>query len=499
MTNAAGRVVNAILAIALTPLFLRDLGPEQYGIWLLAASLTFSVGFLNLADLGLNQASVRFVAEALARDDQREVNEVVSTTTVVYAVLGVVLAVLLVALASVATTLFDVSPALRNTARAVFVVVGLQIALDLPASGVMTALEGAQRYGVLRVIDVGLRIVWASVSAVLVALGHGVMVLAWTALATSAVSLVTSLIVSRRSDPPLRLGLRFVSRRTLRQLVRSGTPTMGLRVISVVYSQMDRIIIGIALAATAVAAYEVAYKIHAAAALILGVMPSAVLPATAFMGASGDDSRLRGLYVKGTRYSLAIGLPIIVGGILFAGPLIATWVGSDYTNMTGAARLFLVYPALALALVVGQTMLVGLGRMREMLRYHLVAVVINLLVSSLLVSRVGIIGVIWGTVVGYLLLWVPFTRLLLDQFGVTFGSWLRLVAVPVVPGIAVQVAASLAALRVVEGFSQLWQVAAVYGLSCATAVCVFFALSPADRTDLLNAVRFRRPTVATSD
>ena len=493
MTNAAGRVVNAVLAIALTPIFLRDLGAEQYGIWLLAATLTFSAGFLSLAELGLNQASVRFVAEALSRDDQREVNEVVSTTTVVYAVLGVFLAVLLVALASVATTLFDVTPALRDTARAVFIVVGLQIALDLPASGVMTALEGAQRYGILRVIDVGLRVVWAAVSAVLVALGHGVMVLAWTALATSAVSLAASVIVSRRSDPPLRLGLRFVTRRMFRRLARSGTSTMGLRIMGVVYSQMDRIIIGVALAATAVAAYEVAYKIHAAAALTLGVMPSAVLPAAAFIGASGDDSRLRGLYVKGTRYSLAIGLPIIVGGIVFARPLIATWVGTDYTDVTGAARLFLVYPALALALVVGQTMLIGLGRMREMLRFHLVAVVTNLIVSSLLVGRIGIIGVIWGTVVGYLLLWVPFTRLLLDQFGVSFGSWLRTVAAPVAPGIAVQVVASLAALRAVEEFSQLWQVAAAYGVSCALAVGVFFAVSPADRAGVLTAFRLRPP------
>lgn len=494
MTNAAGRVVNSVLAIALTPIFLRDLGPEQYGIWLLAATLTFSAGFLSLAELGLNQASIRFVAEAHSRGDQREVNEVVSTTTVIYAVLGAVLALVLVAMAGVFTELFDVSPALARTARSMFMVVGLQIAVDLPASGVMTALEGAQRYGILRGIDVGLRLAWAAICVVLVNRGAGVMVLAWTALATSVLSAAAGLLAARRMRPPLALSLRFVTRATVRRLLRSGTPTMGLRILGVVYSQMDRIVIGVALAATAVAAYDVAYKIHAAAALTLGLMPSAVLPAAAAMGAAGDQDALRRLYLKGTRYSLAIGLPLVVGGIFYARPLIATWVGSDYTYVTGAARLFLVYPALALALVVGQTMLVGLGRMREMLRYHLVAVLTNLAVSVVLVNRFGIIGVIWGTVAGYALLWLPFTRLLLDQFGVTFAGWARTVAAPVAPAIAVQAAFCLLSLHYVEGLGQLWQVVGAFALSCGLAIVTFFLVSPGDRSALVQALRARRPT-----
>lgn len=491
ITNSAGRVVNSVLAIVLTPIFLRDLGAEQYGIWLLAATLTFSAGFLSLAELGLNQASIRFVAEAHSRGDQRQVNEVVSTTTVIYALLGAVLACALVAMATVFTEVFDVSPSLERTARFMFMVVGLQIAVDLPASGVMTALEGAQRYGVLRVVEVGLRVAWATICVVLVNRGAGVLVLAWTSLATSVLSLAASLFLARRLHPPLKLSLRFVNGATVRRLIRSGTPTMGLRILGIVYSQMDRIVIGVALAATAVAAYDVAYKIHAAAALTLGLMPSAILPAAASMGAAGDVGGLQRLYVKGTRYSLAIGLPLVVGGIIYARPLIATWVGADYTYVTGAARLFLVYPALALALVVGQTMLIASGRMREMLRYHLAAVLMNLVVSVLLVSRVGIIGVIWGTVAGYALLWLPFTRLLLDQFGLSFGTWARSVAAPVVPAIVVQAVFGLLTLHYVEGLSQLWQVVTAFAISCALAVGTFFVVSPDDRTGLWNALRVR--------
>lgn len=494
MANGFGRAVNSLLAIALTPLFLHELGAEQYGIWLLAATLTFAGGFLSLAELGLQPAAVRFVAEAHSRNDRDDINGVVCTTTAIYALLGVALGLLLAALAPVFVSVFSVTPDLERTARLLFVVVGAQIALDLPAAGIATALEGMQRYGALRAVDLGLRVAWAAVSAYLVTQGHGVLVLAWTALATSALTLVAYVLLTKRLHPAARFGSHHVRRATFRRLTKAGVPTMGLRVLGVMYSQMDRIVIGVMLAASFVAAYEVAYKVHAMAALTLGVLPSAVLPAAAYLNAAGDRSRLRSLYVRGTTYALALGLPIVVGAIIYARAIIATWVGNEYTGITGAARLFLIYPALALALVIGQTMLIGLGRMKEMLRYHLVAVLTNLGLSIILVPRIGMIGVIWGTTVGYLLLWVPFTRLLLAEFGESFRGWVRKVLVPVLPGLAVQAAFGLLTVRYVEGLGQLWQVGVMFTLSYALALGAFLALSPArERTALAQALRLRRP------
>src|SRR5688572_32966518 len=79
VANAVAGGVVALLAVLLTPFFLRRLGPAEYGVWLLATTLTFANGYLGLADLGLQQAGIRLVAEARSRDDLQAVNEVVST------------------------------------------------------------------------------------------------------------------------------------------------------------------------------------------------------------------------------------------------------------------------------------------------------------------------------------------------------------------------------------------------------------------------------------
>jgi O-antigen/teichoic acid export membrane protein len=497
VTNGADRLVGAGLAVLLTPFLLHRLGDEQYGIWVLALTLTFAGGYLSLADLGLQQASVRLIAEARSRRDAREISEIASVTFYVYLALGIVLAILIASLAGTIADVFDVAAGAQHTATLVFLLVGLQIGFDLPAAGLLAVVEGAQRYGLLRLIDVVGRVLWAGLIVLLVVQGHGVVALAGVSLALAVLDMGAAVWAAKRTNPELHLSLRLVHRGSLRRIVHSSTGVMGLRILATVYSQMDRIIVGTVLSVAAVARYEVAYKIHSLAAITLGVAPSAVLPVAAYLNAATDRARLRELYLRGTRYSVVLCVPLCVAGIIYTRAILATWVGDQYLDMTAATRLFLLYPALAIALVVGQTMLVGLGRMRRMLAFHAGAVTVNLVVSIVLARRLGVIGVVWGTVSAYLALWVPFTRLLLREFEVNVGTWVRRVLWPIVPVIAAQVVVGLATLRWVEGFSSLWQVGMAFTGNYIIALIVFCAIGGRDETAQIARMLGRRRVVPT--
>jgi O-antigen/teichoic acid export membrane protein len=257
---------------------------------------------------------------------------------------------------------------------------------------------------------------------------------------------------------------------------------------------MDRTVIGIMLAASAVASYEVAWKIHSLAAIVLGIAPSAVMPAAAYLHASSDKVRLRELYLRGTRYAVGLCLPLCVAGMVYAGCIIRTWVGAQYLDVTSSARLFLVYPALAIALVVGQGMLIGLDRMRRMLAFHAIAVALNLAISISLVNWLGIAGVIWGTIVAYVVLWVPFTRLFLKEFDVDLADWLSHILVPVLPAVVVEAIFGIVSLQWVDGFDRLWQVGIVFVVDYALAVVVFLAAGGRGELGRLKAL-VSRPSV----
>lgn len=492
LSSGGSRLANAVLALALTPILLRRLGPAEYGVWLLATTLTFTSGFLNLAELGLQQAAVRLVAEARQRNDDRSVSEVVSTVVALFMGMGLVLGVVVAAAAVPLTTLFSVPAGLEHAAVQVFALVGAQIALDMPAAGTLAYWDGSQRFGVSRGIDVGSRLAWTGATVVSVWLGHGVVGIGVVSVAIAALTLAAQLAaLGRQPDVTLRLGL--VTRASVHRLSGHGAPMFGLRILAVLYTQMDRAIIGVALGTVAVARYEVAYKLHAAAALALGVAPAAVLPTAAYLGQERME-RLRALFVRGTKYAVAFGLPVAVAGTLYARPLIATWVGADYVDIADEARVFLLYPAVAIGLVVGQAMVMGVGRVRPVLLYHLCSVTVNLVVSLILVGRMGVGGVIWGTVAGYMVVLVPFHRLFFRSFAVGPADWLRRVVLPNLPGLGVQLAFGAATLAWAENLGQLWAVGLVALASWAASAATFVlvGLSPAERSGLMATVRRQR-------
>lgn len=498
LANAIGSVIVAVLALILTPFLLHRLGPAEYGVWLLALGLTFANGYLGVADLGLQQAGVRLVAEAHARDDVDAMNRIVATLLLCFVVLGVVLGGALALLAAAVADVFNIEPRLHSIARQVFVLVGVQIALDLPAAAFMALVEGTQRYGVLRLLDVGPRVVWAAAVVVAVSAGRGAVSMAVISLAVAAVVAVVAYLLARRIEPRLRVSPRLANRAMYRTVLSNGVSFLALRLSSIVYRQMDRFIIGIVLTSASVARYEVAYKIHATAAIALAVAPSAVMPAAAYLGVASDTSQLRTLYLRGTKYAIALCLPVSVAAVLYARALIVTWVGDEYAGLTDTTRLFLAYPMFVAVHTVGVTMLVGIGRMRPVMLLGALAVALNLVLSAALAPHFGINGVVWGTLVGYAVVWIPYTKVMLETFGVTARTWLRETIYPNVPGTAAQVLLGLATVGVVEDFDQLWQVgtATLVSIAASLAVFAFVVVGRDERVGLLRAVTRRDRSVA---
>jgi O-antigen/teichoic acid export membrane protein len=75
-------------SLILTPWLVRRLGTDSYGILLLIWSLT---GLLGIMNLGLGEATLRYVALYYAKNDLRAINRVVGSTLTIY--LAVALAI----------------------------------------------------------------------------------------------------------------------------------------------------------------------------------------------------------------------------------------------------------------------------------------------------------------------------------------------------------------------------------------------------------------------
>ena len=122
-----------------------------------------------------------------------------------------------------------------------------------------------------------------------------------------------------------------------------------------------------------------------------------VVPAVASLAAAQDLRGLDQLKYDGTRFLVGLLLPIALLAGIYAAPFLSLWVGPRYASSAPLLRLFLV-AALPLVLSVLAQMAIGLGKLRVVALSPLLGSFVNVPLSYYLTVRMGVEGVIWGTV-----------------------------------------------------------------------------------------------------
>lgn len=472
LASGATSVLGLGLSLVLLPFLIHQLGTEAYGVWALAISLSFIGGYASLTDLGVEASAARYVAEGRSTDDDEAVNRTLSTALAFFGGMALLITPPLVLLAGALTGLFNIDADLQNDAQLCFMLVACHLFFELPARVFFAALEGVQRFTVYQAIEATRAILQAALFVTVVLAGWGIVGLGAALAATSLLVLIVGAIASRRAIPSMRLSPSRVSRVELRRLIRFGGALFILRFAGLLYRQMDRVIIGIALGVRQVTTYEVANRIQGGALMVQSISTSAVLPAAAY--ARAQPQILRDMYVRGTRYSSAISLPVVIAALIFAEPLITDWLGDSLRDAVSPTRIFLCVLLLMIFNNVGTTMLVALGRR---LKAYIVAVVanvlINLVVSIALVHPLGINGVLIGSLIGNGLLAPYLVHLCLREFGVSVGEWARGIIWPMVPGLAVQAVTAAPLLWLADESDSLLATAALICLSILLALGAF--------------------------
>jgi len=436
ITGVVG-VLTLLLNFFVVGFAIRRLGTNAYGIWVLALSFSVSAGYLSISDLGLQSGVVRFVADADGRGQRERIGEVVSSALAVLAGTAVVAVAVLLALSIGAEHLFHVPQYLHTPLRLLFVLLAGEALFGLPGLAFVGLLEGLQRYGWIKAVDLARQVLYTVMAVVVLATGHGVVAFGATMIASSIFAAAGYAVAGRLVCPELHISPRLVHRAALHPLARFSAWVFVQRINSVIWSQMDKVILAAVVGTSLLTGYDIAVRIQSAASYPLSLTTKAVVPAAANLSAMESTVRLQALLVRGTRYTLALSLPVTIAAMILARPLIVGWVGEGYAGFAGAAQLFLTYQLVVCTATIAGTMLVGMGRVREIAGYVTGAVLINLVISVALAPRLGIYGVITGTLVGFGITAPLYIRLVLRELSMQLRVFARHAIAPIVPWAAI--------------------------------------------------------------
>ena len=466
--------VNIGLGIVLMPFTVRHLGPSEYGLWMLVASLT---NYFQLLDLGYGSGLVRHVADADARGDVDGVNRILSTFVVVYSALGLAAGIGTIALILWAVPSFPhLSPDAVRRGQLVLAMIGVRTAVGFPMTVFGAATTARQRFALNNTVAIAVAVANGAVTYAVLAAGYGLLTLVACTSGLGLASYGAYAWTARRAFPELRIRPSSFSRGLVRDVTTFSVYLFIIDVAIQIGFNLDNVVVGAALGTSAVAVYAVTLRLADYQRQLCNQFNGFLFPIVVRLRASGSQEALQTMLIEGTRIALVLVTGATIGVIGFGRPLLIRWMGAGFE--AGAVPLYVL--ALTGIVLVGQgplgNILLGTGRHRLVAFVSLAEAIANLALSVILVRRFGLLGVAVGTAlpiaIANLLILLPAAC---RQVHVPLTRFLGLVLPAPLAG-AVPAIAVCAALRIWFPPTSLPAIVgegSVVGLVYLTAVCLF--------------------------
>jgi O-antigen/teichoic acid export membrane protein len=458
--NIIGTAVPSILVLVTVPLYLQLVGAERYGVLTLCWII---LGYANFLDLGIGYAVVRGIAATGDRkDDAADIFWTGLWTSAAAAVVAVV--AVYVGSRLYFGSVSDPGDIIGSEVRDALPILAASVPIALIASTVAAGLQGRERFLELNLIG--------ATTQTLVQLLPLVVAYLWTpqltmliaaALAGRLIGLVWLSLGSKRAIP--LTSVRPPSRRIARHLVTFGGWVVLATIANGILHSVDRLVIGGAIGAAAVAAYAIAFGLISRVYLIPHGLSAALLPRYAAV----DEEERRRLIRSSIQAVAVTTTPIIVALLAIIEPFFNIWIGRELAAVAAPvgyvlAGGFWIYCVGHMA----STMVQATGRPDRVAKVVLAEVLPYCAILFVGIWAFGVVGAA-----------IAFTV----RVAVDFGLQVRLAGIPtsvlkllLLPGTLV-VASVAVAIWLTDG----WRYAAFAALFLSSAVWAFLNMPDALR------------------
>jgi O-antigen/teichoic acid export membrane protein len=383
------QISTGVFTAVLTLYLVRKLGPDGYGIFAVA----LSIGALAVlpSDLGLSQSMARFLAER--RGDRGAMARILADTLHLKLLAAAVVGGLLFALASPIASIYGI-PDLTWPLRAMAFAVIAQSMLGLFRS----AFEAIGRMGTDWQLVAGESFVEASASIALVALGGGAAGAVWGRAIGFGFGALLGLVLAMRL-----FGFGMVRPQpdepaTGRRLLGYGIALFVIDGVYTAFAEIDTLLVGAILGASAAGILGAPMRliplmVYPAAAITAGVAPR--------MAKGEHEGPNVAALEMGLRLLVLVYLLMVTPLLVWAGPLVHLVFGPEYGEAADVLRalapfMLLIGPARLLTISVNY-----LGEARRRIVIVLAALVVNIAVDLVLISRVGVVGAAIGNDIAF--------------------------------------------------------------------------------------------------
>ena len=413
LSNAAWSAFATLFGIAITfvlaPLLICRLGADQWGLLLLVWSVT---GVLGLANFGVGEATLRFIAHYYGDGDMVGVNRVLRATLTFYISICALISAFLFAAAPMAAKWVKVPADGHYPVEWLLRLSALLFSFGMIANAYRSIPMAMQRYDISSRIGLAQGVVRSLGVILLVLSGMGVLhVVVWEVL-VALVLLGVQIAVARRLLPGIHWlpGMSFSG---IREIFGYSVFSFLTHIFLTVYREGGKLILGHRVGTASVAYLgtpdNIAHRLHT-------VVVSGIETLMPRFSANRDPESARALLVTSTWTAVTCGVVLYLPLAMLMPDFLRLWIDPGFARESAAVGQLLALSFIApSAFAPIATLFRGIGKPSFVTLVMALAGVVVLVTTLLLVSSLGPLGVGYGYVLSAV-----------AWFGGLLGGWLYL-------------------------------------------------------------------------
>ena len=471
-----------VVLLVIVTLLARRLSPAELGAYGLVASLS---GYLLVLRNSVASAAVRAMAGAEEGDERTSVFVVARR---LYALSGFATG-LLIALVAVVLAGTVLVGALATDARiggiglGALTAVGIAVSVNLDrlrAERLFTTAAGTEIVAVAINLALMVTLILAGADlALIIALSGALPLLSGSICAVLVRRFGLAVSRSQRGE-----------RRHRAAIVPTAGWLLVIELSNLAMYASGRIVLGAYRTPRAIGLYEGPVRAHNLLYALGGALAIPTVPTAARYVAEGDGRRVHEVAVRGSRYTLALFVPLCVTLMALAEPIIGVWLGDRYIDGAAALTILVSYWLLYGALIVTPGFLVGAGEARAAGRTLACAAALNLVLALILTPKLGVEGPAVATAGALAAVFPLLLRVGLRVSDVALGELFARALLPAY-GLGAALAGVLLAIRLGLEPDTLPAVAAtaVIGVAIYWAAFYAFVFDPGERALVRGLLR----------
>ena len=373
--------ISILVSLFYTPIVIKNLGQQQYGLYNIASSV---VGYLSLLNFGLGSAVVRFVTKYRVEKKDKTVEALYGLFLVVFALLAAIVVAAGLFIIRFEDSIFTVTTGAEGyrQLRIITLVMVINLAVSFPACVFSSVITSYERFAFLKGITIIKSLLTPVIMIPLLLSGHKAVTLALV-IQILDISVSISYVVYSFARLRLHLSFKFneIEKSVIREIVTfTSFIFLGL-IVDQLYWSTDKVILSVLIGEIPVAVYAVASQIHSYYQQFSGSISDVFFPKVTKMVTQSSMEELSALFIKVGRIQALLLFLILSGFIIFGQEFIRLWAGTGYQDAYWIAILVLSPATIPLIESTGFLIIKAMNKHRFRAILYLVLALTNVVLS----------------------------------------------------------------------------------------------------------------------